>query len=60
MLERLLYLLLVAVFSLCTLGLLAVIKRFILSKPPGRRLVTADIQILQVTTGDHSGREIFY
>ena len=31
-----------------SIGLLSVIKRFVLSKPPGRRMVTADIHIIQV------------
>ena len=47
-LDRLLLLLLSMVFSLTTFCLLTIIKRFIESKPPGRRLVTSDVHILQV------------
>ena len=47
-LERLLLLLLSLTFSFIAFSLLTIIKRFIESKPPGRRLVTSDVHILQV------------
>ena len=47
-LERLLLLLLSLAFTVVTFSLLTIIKRFIESKPPGRRLVTSDVHILKV------------
>ena len=47
--EEVLLLVLSLLFSLTSLGLLTIIKRFILSKPPGRRLVTSDVHILQAS-----------
>ena len=46
--ERLLLLLLSLAFTVVTFSLLTIIKRFIESKPPGRRLVTSDVHILKV------------